>query len=385
MYSSAGWASLCFCPTCLWRRPSWGTAKYAFKGGRFKPRNHGRGDAFIGYGTGVPYDLSFTFRYQLVMEGIESNPGPSPVGSSAARRAHSHHADEAPSPAPSSSSSVHGGLSPSRLPARPRPAANQAWGSVSVLAMLGLRRFVAVGNGHCCVYSVAHQLDFQNADPSLLAFNISDADCLGLRQKAYDLLTTPGDFLSGCLAPFEGNTSPCCGIAGCRAFSIRLKCAKNTERSPDGKPVEWTEGVLKPLLKMGSSPGYVGDHFLCATAILFRRDIVVLSEPGGRRRQRARSQDLLRQLNVVYDQSNEVPYQPHHHSKLHLRPRDRLGRLRGLVRDWQAAAAQRRRAHLPASHVQRPPHRHHPQRRIRRWCALQLDCAARGSLSAGLA
>jgi hypothetical protein len=151
-----------------------------------------------------------------------------------------------------------------------------------VLALLGLRRITAVGNGHCCVYSVAHQLDFQNADPSMLAFNISDADCLGLRQKAYDLLTTPSDFLTGCLAPFEGNTSPCCGIAGCRAFSIRLKCAKNTERSPDGKPVEWTEGVLKPLLKMGSSPGYVGDHFLRATAILFRRDIVVLSEPGGR-------------------------------------------------------------------------------------------------------
>ena len=188
-YSTAG-AAFCSRPTCLWRRRSWGAARRIFKGGKLKRRSHGRYDAVIAHGTGVPYDLSFTFRHQLVIEGIEPNPGPTP-GSSRARRAHRDRGGDAPSP----SSSVRGGLSPSRLPARNRPARNQAWGSIGVLEMLGLRRVTALGNGHCCVYSIAHQLDFALADP-MLAFNISQSDCLSLRQKAYNLLTTPSDFLS---------------------------------------------------------------------------------------------------------------------------------------------------------------------------------------------
>lgn len=38
----------------------------------------------------------------------------------------------------------------------------------------------------------------------MLTFNISTADCLALRQKAYNLLTTPSNILSGCLGPFMG-------------------------------------------------------------------------------------------------------------------------------------------------------------------------------------
>jgi hypothetical protein len=147
--------------------------------------------------------------------------------------------------------------------------------------MIGLRHFAALGNGHCCVYSVAHQLDFELANP-MLPFNISDADCLGLRQKAYDLLTTPGAFLTGCMTSFSGITSSCCGIPGCRDMRRRKECASNVKLGADGNPVDWTAKVLKPLLKVTPSPGYVGDHFIRATAILHRRDIVVLCEPGGR-------------------------------------------------------------------------------------------------------
>ena len=78
--------------------------------------------------------------------------------------------------------------------------------------MLGLRRISVLGDGHCCVYSIAHQLDFKVENQSALAFNISSADCMGLRQKAYDLLTTPSVFLSGCVAPYAGNPPSCCGI-----------------------------------------------------------------------------------------------------------------------------------------------------------------------------
>ena len=145
--------------------------------------------------------------------------------------------------------------------------------------MLGLRRISVLGDGHCCVYSIAQQLDFKVENQSALAFNISSADCLGLRQKAYDLLTTPSAFLSGCVAPYAGNPPSCCGNSGCRDWRRRTACASKVKRGPDGNPVEWTSEVLEPLLKM-SPVGYVGDHFIRAMAVLFRRDIVVLYESG---------------------------------------------------------------------------------------------------------
>ena len=64
----------------------------------------------------------------------------------------------------------------------------------------------------CCCANCSVQLDFRLADPSFLTFNISTADCLALRQEAYNLLTIPSNILSGCLAPFMapfmGNTTP---------------------------------------------------------------------------------------------------------------------------------------------------------------------------------
>jgi hypothetical protein len=100
--------------------------------------------------------------------------------------------------------------------------------------MLGLRRVVALGNGHCCVYSIAHQLEFAPADP-MLAFNILQSDCLSLRQKAYNLLTTPSDFLSSCIAPFSGTLTSCCGKSDCKDWKRRQKFVAETECARPGQ------------------------------------------------------------------------------------------------------------------------------------------------------
>ncbi len=148
-----------------------------------------------------------------------------------------------------------------------------------MLAMLCLRSFSCLCNGHCCVYSIGHQLGLPNYDTNAPAFNLSDADCLRLRTEAHGLLSKAGAFLNRCLVPFTGTTELCCSVPHCR---VRRSRSENppVATNADGLPLEWVDTVTGPLLRMGSSvdgPGYVGDTFIRAMAITYQRDIVVLS------------------------------------------------------------------------------------------------------------
>ena len=101
----------------------------------------------------------------------------------------------------------------------------------------------------------------QTRRPVLAHFQyISTADCLALRQKAYNLLTTPSNILSGCLgpfmAPFMGATTPRQRLE-CRGWRRRLRCAAKAGLGPDDNPAEMASDVLKPLLKTGPRPGYI--------------------------------------------------------------------------------------------------------------------------------
>lgn len=68
--------------------------------------------------------------------------------------------------------------------------------------MLGLRSFAFVPDGHCCVYSIAHQLGVPRYDPAASGFKISRSECLRLRTEAHSLLTSASDFVSRCLWTF---------------------------------------------------------------------------------------------------------------------------------------------------------------------------------------
>ena len=269
-YISLGGIRTCRRFTCVW---SFGGCH------RARRRNYGRYDALTMHGAGVPYDMSFTIKAQLVSDGIEPNPGPSPGATSSAHR-HRHPPPSAePSAPPTSPPSVRGNSPCAGQPSRPRPTPHQMWGSTAVLALLGLRLVDIVGNGHCCVYSVAYHLGFPARDATRDSYSILDGACFGLRQEAHNILTTPGVFLDRCLVSYAGSFDPCCDVETCpdrkrRAQQQQLQL--KLIRGDDGLPVDWTTQIIVPLLQMDPVPGYVGDHFIRALAICRQRDIVVL-------------------------------------------------------------------------------------------------------------
>ena len=121
---------------------------------------------------------------------------------------------------------------------------------------------------------------FFRFDTNAPAFNISDTDCLRLRTEAHGLLSNASTFLTRCLASFTGHAGLCCNDPTCRDRRLRCKNLPDATGA-DGLPPEWARRVTEPLLCMDSAtsgPGYVGDSFIRAMAILHHRDIVVLSE-----------------------------------------------------------------------------------------------------------